>query len=142
VVRRFVDYVKRETLKLDSFDVHRLLSRVVAHEFRGDAGPSVALSPTESALLVGDEELLERAIENLVRNAREAAGPAGHVQIGCRTGEGRLTITVADDGPGLPAGAPRRPRPFATSKSGGLGLGLPLADKVVRLHQGDLELLD
>jgi signal transduction histidine kinase len=142
VVRRFVDFVKRETLNLASFEVNRLLSRVVAHESRGSQDPEIDIAPAPSVSLVGDEELLERALENLLRNAREAAGPGGHVHVGLRSEQGTVTITVSDDGPGLPAGAPRTPRPFATSKAGGLGLGLPLAHKVIRLHRGALELMN
>jgi len=47
---------------------------------------------------------------------------------------------VSDDGPGLPPGHPGEARPFFTTKAGGLGLGLPIARKVVLLHGGDLRL--
>jgi hypothetical protein len=84
--------------------------------------------------LEGDEELLERAFENLVRNAREAAGTGGHVVLqASRAGE-EATLTVADDGPGLSADELGALRPFRTTKAGGLGLGLPLALKIVKLH--------
>ena len=46
---------------------------------------------------------------------------------------------IADEGPGLPPDRRAVIRPFTTSK-GGLGLGLPTALKIVRLHQGSLEL--
>jgi signal transduction histidine kinase len=47
-------------------------------------------------------------------------------------------VTVSDDGPGLSTAAREKVRPFFTTKAGGLGLGLPLALKIVRLHAGDL----
>jgi len=88
---------------------------------------------------VGDEEMLERAFENLVRNARAAAGEGGHVWIEAAVVGDELVIAIADDGPGMSAEQRDVIRPFATSK-GGLGLGLPIALKIIRHHQGDLML--
>ncbi len=142
VVRRFMDFVKREKLSLAPFDLHRMLSRVVAREARGEGSPDVSVSSSELGSITGDEGLIERAFENLVRNAVEAAGAAGHVWIaGARDAEA-VAITVADDGPGLSAEARSRIRPFATGKPGGLGLGLPLAQKIVHVHGGDLVLAE
>ena len=143
VVRRFMDFVKREKLNLAPVDLGRMLARVVARESRGRAGGEVTLEAgIDGAPLVGDEDLLERAFENLVRNAREAAGVKGHVWVrAAREGSG-VVVTVADDGPGIPAATRQGLRPFFTTKAGGLGLGLPIALKIVRLHQGDLTLSD
>ena len=91
---------------------------------------------------MGDEGLLERAFENLVRNAREAAGEDGHVWIRLTEGEGTVSVVIADDGPGLPADEREQLRPFRSTKTGGLGLGLPIALKIVRLHRGELTLAD
>ena len=49
-----------------------------------------------------------------------------------------MIITIADDGPGLSAEARGRLRPFLSTKPGGLGLGLPIAMKIVALHQGQV----
>ncbi|HEY7516131.1 MAG TPA: HAMP domain-containing sensor histidine kinase [Vicinamibacteria bacterium] len=139
VVRRFMDFVKHETLNLAAFDLGRLLSRVVSREGRSGSGGEVTLGSVAVASIVGDEELLERAFENLVRNAREAAGRGGHVWVaGVRDGN-LVAVTIADDGPGLSGGL-KAVRPFATTKTGGLGLGLPMALKMVHLHGGDLVL--
>jgi signal transduction histidine kinase len=141
VVRRFMDFVKQETLRLAPFDLRPMLRRVAAREIRSRPGAPVSLPEGDPVTLVGDEELLERAFENLVRNAREAAGPAGHVGITLEPSvDGELSVTIVDDGPGLPPGSPTAPRPFFTTKPGGLGLGLPLAVKILRLHHGDLRL--
>jgi signal transduction histidine kinase len=141
VVRRFVDFVKRETLHLDSFDLVRMLRRVAARESRSHAGAEVSLERLpESLALVGDEELLERAFENLVRNAREAAGERGAVAVSVASEPGRVVVSVADDGPGLPPERRSDLRPFFSTKPGGLGLGLPIAYKIVHLHEGALGL--
>jgi len=138
VIRRFMDYVKRETLTAVPFDLRRMLFRIASRESRGRAGADVVIAEGDRSAAWGDEGLLERAFENLVRNAREAAGPHGHVWIEIlRDGE-QAVVTVADDGPGMPADVKSGLRPFFTTKAGGLGLGLALALKLIRLHGGSL----
>lgn len=139
VVRRFMEFVKRETLTTAPFDLSRMLLRVVARESRGHPGAEVEVAAGDMGPVTGDEELLERAFENLVRNAREAAGVGGHVWIRVQRIEGWVEVLVEDDGPGLPDFGDGL-RPFFTTKAGGLGLGLPLALKIVRLHGGELDL--
>lgn len=144
VIRRFMDFVKDERLLRARFDLKRTLVRVVARESRGRMAPPVATRvPDAPVEYHGDEELLERAFENLVRNALEAAGPAGHVALEIKSdADAALVVTIADDGPGLPRDLRENPRPFYSTKPRGLGLGLPLAVKIVRLHGGDLAFAD
>jgi signal transduction histidine kinase len=142
VVRRFTDFVKLERLQLGDTDMARLLARVVAREQRAREEVETRLVGLDASLVVrADEELLERAFENLVRNAVEAAAGGGrHVEVSAREIAGQVEIRIEDDGPGLAADHPGEIRPFYTTRAGGLGLGLPLARKIVLLHGGSLEL--
>jgi signal transduction histidine kinase len=143
VIRRFVDFVKRESLQIGPFDVVRTLTRVAARESRSRTGPEVGLGRLPPSMpLSGDEELLERAFENLVRNARDAAGPQGEVSLAAVVEGDRVVVTIADDGPGLSPERRRELRPFFTTKPGGLGLGLPIAYKIVHLHEGEMTFHD
>jgi signal transduction histidine kinase len=144
VVRRFMEFVRREELRVAPLDLGRLLGRVIARETRSRPGAGVDLQvrTPQDDTLVADEELLERAFENLVRNAREAAGEAGRVGVTIEADGPRRLVRVSDDGPGLPAEVRAGLRPFLTTKPGGLGLGLAIALKIVRLHGGSLELAD
>jgi signal transduction histidine kinase len=142
LVRRFMGFIQRETLNLGTFSLPRLLARVAAREAGEPASARVVLRDGADVTLEGDEDLLERAFENLVRNARQAAGARGYVWIEWRVEGGRAAIVVSDDGPGMPAEVRATLRPFFTTKAGGLGLGLATAMKIVRLHGGELVLGD
>ena len=141
VVRRFTDFVKLDRLQLVETDLARLLPRVIAREARAYEEVRTRLAGLDSPLVVrADEELLERAFENVVRNAVEAAAAGGgHVEVTAtaETG-GQVEIRIEDDGPGLAPDHPGEIRPFYTTRPGGLGLGLPLARKIVVLHGGSL----
>ncbi len=142
VVRRFTDFVKLERLQLAAADLGPLARRVLAREQRGDDRVEARLVGFDGPLVVPvDEELLERALENLVRNAIEAAAAGGgHVELRAARVEGGVRLDVEDDGPGFAEDHPGEIRPFYTTRPGGLGLGLPLARKIVLLHGGDLSL--
>ena len=94
----------------------------------------------EGILSMADETLLEQAILNMLTNACQQAGKGGHVKLRCGGSRERFTVTVQDDGPGLPpseTGADplvKRPR--------GLGLGLEAARRSANLHGGVLMLED
>jgi signal transduction histidine kinase len=142
VVRRFTDFVRLETLQLAGTDLARLATRVVAREQRGHAGVHARLVGLDAPLVVqADEELLERALENLVRNAVQAAATGGgQVEVAAWRSEDGVLIQIDDDGPGFAPDHPGEVRPFYTTRPGGLGLGLPLARKIVLLHGGELKL--
>jgi signal transduction histidine kinase len=141
VVRRFSDFVKLERMQPGETDLARLIPRVVAREQRGHEKVRTRLVGLDAPLLLrADEELLERAFENVVRNALEAAAAGGTVEVTAVAEEGRVEVRIEDDGPGLPPDHPGEIRPFYTTRPGGLGLGLPLARKIVLLHGGTLTL--
>jgi signal transduction histidine kinase len=142
VVRRFMEFVKDDSLRPSTFDLGRMLTRVAARESKARVGPETHLPRGSVGVIEADEDLLERAFENLVRNARDAAGPSGQVWIEVERGRDAVLVTIADNGPGMPPDVRSSLRPFFTTKSGGLGLGLPLAFKIVRQHGGDLLLAE
>lgn len=94
---------------------------------------------------VGNELLLRRAVENVVRNAVQytAESTVVEVKLDCDADAGAAVITVRDHGTGVPEEALAKIfRPFyrvddaRDREAGGVGLGLAIADRAVRLHGG------
>ena len=93
-----------------------------------------------------DADQLHRVVGNLVRNARqaiEAAGQAGEVRITGATSTDMWCLEVRDTGPGLPHKAREHLfAPFRGSfRRDGIGLGLVIAQELVRGHGGTLDLV-
>jgi signal transduction histidine kinase len=100
-------------------------------------------------MVQGDEDLLHRAVFNLVLNAVQAVQPSGQVNVdvipapmgvvpaGMDLPGGAVLVRVEDDGPGIPAELRERLfDPFFTTRPGGSGLGLAVVQRAVEAHRG------
>ena len=92
-----------------------------------------------------DSEQLFRVVSNLVRNARQAivsSGSPGEIAVQARETDDAWEIRVTDTGPGLPPKAQENLfRAFQGNvRKGGAGLGLAIAQELVKGHGGSLEL--
>jgi signal transduction histidine kinase len=88
-----------------------------------------------------DQRKLERALYNLLLNACEAAPPlGGKVEVTAAEVAGTITISVADNGPGIAESIQHRLfHPFVSyGKENGTGLGLAVVQKIVQDHGGEI----
>ena len=132
-------------LRRDDVDVDDLL---LAEASRLRALGSVhTVTHIAACRTVGDRGALARVVRNLVDNAVRHA--ASTVTMDCRPVAGRAVITIADDGPGIPAQDRARIferfvrlDPTRTRSSGGSGLGLSIVEQIVRSHDGTVAVGD
>lgn len=91
-----------------------------------------------------DRDQMHQAVWALLNNAAEAArsDQAGRVTLSFERRAERLVIAVSDTGPGVPPSAGSIFRPFHTTKAGGTGVGLSLARRIARRHDGTLTLAE
>jgi two-component system, OmpR family, sensor histidine kinase KdpD len=97
--------------------------------------------PADLPLVPVDGVLVEQALVNLLENAVKYTDPDCPIDVTARAGEGVLTVEVADEGPGLPAGAEERVfEKFyrVASAQRGFGLGLPICRAIVTAHGGQI----
>lgn len=88
-----------------------------------------------------DPILFARALHNVVQNSIEAMPEGGTLHIATRRENGSCNLVVRDSGPGVnPNDVSNIFMPFFSTKENGMGLGLTLADRIVNLHDGQLEL--
>ncbi len=93
--------------------------------------------------ITADPAKLRQVLWNLVRNAADAASAGGkHVSVTARSDAAGATITVTDDGPGIPPNQVSRIfDPFFTTKAQGTGLGLATSHAVIAEHRGQIEVI-
>jgi signal transduction histidine kinase len=99
----------------------------------------------DSPMTRGDAHLLGRVVENLLDNALRHTPSGGAVTVGWRAEPDRLVFTVADTGPGIAArDLPHlfdplyRGEASRNRETGGAGLGLAIARRILHAHGGDL----
>jgi two-component system sensor histidine kinase CpxA len=103
------------------------------------------LKGSKDVVLHCDRELLRRALENILRNAIRHAPDGSDIEVTLDNSAACASISVRDYGPGVPAEALTAIfRPFfrvdnsRTSATGGMGLGLAIAERAIRVHHGNL----
>lgn len=103
-----------------------------------------ALETPDAAHLVCDRRQIGQALTNIVKNAVEAVeardpgAPEGEVAMGLRDEDRTLTLTVADNGIGLPVERDRIVEPYMTTRARGTGLGLAIVKKIIEEHCGTI----
>ncbi len=126
-----VNEVVRESVDLLAFEAHR----------RGVTLSPELSEPAPAAFV--DRVQIQQVLVNLIQNALEALdGPGGNgrPRVAIRTGASGpfATISVADNGPGLPQDATKIFDAFVTTKAGGLGMGLAISRTIVEAHDGEI----
>ncbi len=133
--------MKPETLKLEPQELTTLLSKLVQ-----DANfeqQRVTLEAPASLQALVDTKLISRAVENIVRNALKYSEEQVYLRVESKPDQ--ISICILDSGPGVDSDQLQQMfEPFhridqaRTRETGGYGLGLAIAEKAVRLHQGTI----
>ncbi len=167
VNRRFIDKIGRNAQRLDNlardllaisriesgelkmtqaaFDLAALIEEIVEYlEPVAEAKEATILRrvPTDLPLVTGDRDQLRQVLGNLVDNAIKYNNAGGRVEVAAKvTPEGKVRISVVDDGIGIPAEeVPRLTERFyrvdrSRSRSqGGTGLGLAIVKHIIEAH--------
>jgi two-component system sensor histidine kinase CpxA len=136
---------------LDKFTLHGLIEELLpdAEYEAQQRGCKIQLLEHSDCTVRANHELIYRAVENIVRNAIRYTRESTVVELKIRCEDmaplRRVILEVSDSGPGIPESELENVfRPFyrvdvaRQQDTGGFGVGLAIADRAVRLHNGEL----
>ena len=137
----FGDYARPERAQVQELALNRIVGEVM--DLYEQAGQIEARRELDPGLppLRGDPGRIRQLLHNLVKNAIEAKGEQACVTVvaGTRRCGEALELSVADDGPGLPAGFDAGWfEPYTSTKLRGTGLGLAIVKKIAEEHGGSV----
>ena len=148
VVSQFLDYARPFKATLEPLDLNEIVRKTVQLlPPQLDVGPraTVALELGEVPPTRGDAEQLRQVFLNLAINAIQAMPDGGALTIStatqrARDGSAVAVVRFADTGRGIPALQLKNLFiPFFTTKDKGIGLGLPISQRIVEHHGGRIE---
>jgi two-component system, NtrC family, sensor kinase len=142
IVEDLLDLTRTAPLPRENIDLRALCEETVSRLQVSLERPEVRVVIEGLGDVHANRKRLQQLVHNLVRNAFEAVGDAGRIQITIAAHLDGVWLTVADDGSGI-AETDRALvfEPFFTTKASGRGLGLAVSRSIARAHGGDLDLL-
>ncbi len=151
LLSEFLDFARPSVSRVEDISVGTLVRNAtdVARAQSNERIRFKVVLPKRELLVRGDEDMLHRAIVNLLLNAVQASPEAGEIRIeggelsshqlpqGDGFRDGAIAVRVIDQGEGIPRELRERLfDPFVTSKPGGSGLGLAVVHRSVEAHGG------
>jgi len=145
IIRHLREFVMHGSTDKGAEDIRKLVEEAGALALVGSRERGVRsvfeFSPDAELVLV-DKVQIQQVLTNLMRNAIEAMRDTDQRVLTVRTGRpDRQTVSVeiCDTGPGIAEEiAPQLFRPFVTTKSGGMGIGLSISKRIIEAHGGEL----
>ena len=109
-------------------------------------GITITKTGDQPKALFGDSVQLRHAVENVLRNACFYSGEGGLVEVSSSEVDKRAIISIKDNGPGVAEEmlekifhAFFRSSSARESNSGGFGVGLTIAKRIVQAHNGEIQ---
>jgi signal transduction histidine kinase/CheY-like chemotaxis protein/predicted negative regulator of RcsB-dependent stress response len=148
IIRRIQDFARKEpSHKFQAVSVAGLMKDVCEMsrprwEARVD-GPQVRLALVAdcTASVMGDAVELREVLVNMIYNAIDAMPSGGEIRMSSQETNGRVVLTIADNGTGMtPEVKSRLFDPFFTTKGkGGTGMGMAVSFGIIRRHNGSID---
>jgi C4-dicarboxylate-specific signal transduction histidine kinase len=146
IIGRHRTMLRSRQLDTKPIDLHAVITEtlaLVAHDMSTRQVEATVDLSSNRCVINGDQVLLQQVFVNLIMNAMDAIAetfPARrHVTISSDVRADDVDVSVRDTGPGLPAEIIGTLfRPFVTTKSHGLGIGLAIVQSIVDEHAGTI----
>ncbi len=154
IVDEFSKFARMPEPDRQSHDLVSIVRDAVVLQQSGQPEVTITADLPDEALLANvDATMLSQALTNLIKNAGEAIetlykkgkAPEDHtrrIEVALSVGAVGASITISDNGIGLPEDRARLFEPYVTTRDEGTGLGLPIVKKIIEEHGGTLTLDD
>lgn len=148
ILSELLDYSKPLELNKNNTDLKGLmeeLTNFVKPMFEdNNIGLKLNYNVPDDVTVQFDKDRLNQALLNVIKNAMEISSPGKTVfiKVDCRSSDGTIYIKVIDNGPGIPEdNLAKLFTPYFSTKQNGTGLGLAQAKKILKAHNGNIEVL-
>jgi signal transduction histidine kinase len=142
IVQQFLEYARPPRLALRTASLGEMLEAAAGAVRAKAAARRIAIDTDLAGAgeAVFDPDRLRQAVDNLLRNAIDASPDGGRLRLEARREGPDAVITVADEGPGIPADVlPRIFDLYFTTKADGTGVGHAVTHQIVEAHQGRID---
>jgi two-component system, sporulation sensor kinase E len=143
IITNFLEAIRPRPPDLAETDLTELLAEVLRFQQRelADRGVTVEAETSQLPLVLADRNQVKQVFFNLTKNAMEAMRPGGTLKIKSRADDDFVYLLFADSGSGIKQeDLVRLFQPYHTTKAGGHGLGLMIAQRIMRDHGGQIGL--
>ena len=144
LIEKFVELTRPLELELSTQDVHSILDEVLSSLKNGEIPENIKLStrygasPSETE---ADRKELSKGLEYIIRNAVEAMAKGGSLTVSTLSDGDSIKVSVKDTGSGIPEEhLDSIWDPLFSTKNRGVGLGLPIGQKIITQHGGRIEI--
>jgi len=141
IVQDMLMFARPRALRQEPVSLAALLGDTVALIERDPTMSHVQIALSGAADISGDREMLQVVFQNILMNAAQAMENKGRIEVSIGTVNGRCSVAIADQGPGMPEDVRAKAfDAFFTTKHRGTGLGLPIARRVIEAHGGTIQI--
>jgi signal transduction histidine kinase len=142
VMEELLKFSKSEPIKKDSMDITKVIKDVIQSFAKTliNQGKKIEFALKDGIAIKADETLLRQAIRNLIQNALDAGDRVWiNIEKGAYLNKEGVFIDIKDNGSGMSEdNLSKIFMPFYTTKNGGSGIGLALAQKIIMGHGGNI----
>jgi signal transduction histidine kinase len=144
IIEQFLTLSRPFQLNLRESSLQDLLKNLVTFFQEEVSSLGITLQteiPSELPLIKMDPERLTQALINIMKNGMQAMGQGGSLRIETKSLKEGVEVIISDSGSGIPPEQMEKIfNYYYTTKEKGVGLGLPIAHRIIEAHGGQLKI--